>query len=72
MNLKAVISTFNETNPDELWLTFGTGSNLGIYLFMKLLLTRIPEFVLRTIPMFHAFIACDTVSACCGRGKKTA
>ena len=41
MNLKVVISTFNEINPDELWLTFGTVSNLGIhvYLSMKLLLT---------------------------------
>ena len=72
MNLKAVISTFNEINPDELWLTFGTGSNLGIYLSMKLLLTRIPEFVLCNFPMFHAFTACDTVSVCCGKGKKTA
>ena len=46
MNLKVVISTFNEINPDELWLLFGTESNLGIYLSMKLMLTQIPEFVL--------------------------
>ena len=25
-----------------------------------------------TVPMFHAFTGCDTVSAFCGRGKKTA
>ena len=72
MNLKVAISTFNEINPDELWQTFETGSNLGIYLSMKFLLTWILECMLHTFPMFHAFTACDTVSACCGRGKKTA
>ena len=30
MNLKVAISTFNNINPDELWLTFETESNLGI------------------------------------------
>ena len=54
MNLKVAISTFNEINPDELWLTIGTGSNL---VSMKLLLTWILEliFVLHTFPMIHAF-----------------
>ena len=28
--------------------------------------------IFATIPMFHAFSGCDTVSAFCGRGKKTA
>ena len=72
MNLKVAISTFNNITPDELWLTFETGSNLGIHLSMKLLLTWILGCVLRTFPMFRTFTACDTVSACCGRGKKTA
>ena len=71
MNLKVAISTFSNINPDELWLTFETGSNLGIYLSMKLLLTWILEFVLHTFPIFHTF-TCNTISACCGRGKKTA
>ena len=45
---------------------------LGIYLYMKLLLAWILKFVLRTLPMFHAFTGYDIVSAFCGRGKKTA
>ena len=72
MNLKVAISTFNEINPDELRLAFETGSTLGIYLSIKLLLTWILECVLPTFPMFHTFTACDTITAHCGRGKKTA
>ena len=41
--------TFSEIYLDELWLAFGTGSNvryLHIYISMKLLLTWMLEFVL--------------------------
>ena len=63
-----VISMFSETKPDELWLAFDTS---GVYPSMKLLLAWIPEFVLLFL-IFHAFTGYDTVSAFCGRGKKTA
>ena len=59
------ISTFNEINPDELWLAFGTAWTVH-------LLTNMDPRICGTIPMFQAFTGCDTVSAFCGRGKKTA
>ena len=45
---------------------------LGIYLSMKLLLANMDPRICATLPMFHAFTGCNTVSAYCGRGKKTA
>ena len=59
---------YSEAKPDELWLAFDTS---GTYQFMKLLLAWIPEFVLLFL-IFHSLTGCDTVSAFCGRGKKTA
>ena len=47
-----VISTFSEINPDELWLSFGTGSNFR-YISMKLLLKCILEFVLLSQCFMH-------------------
>ena len=65
------ISTFNEINPDELWLAFGTGSNFR-YIPIHEVVANMDPRVCATLPMFHAFTGCDTVSAFCGRGKKTA
>ena len=65
------ISTYSEINPDELWLAFGTGSNFRYIPIHKVVANMDPR-ICANLPMFHAFTGCDTVSAFCGRGKKTA
>ena len=66
-----VISTFNAINPDELWLAFGTGTKFR-YIPIHEVVTNMEPRICSTLPMFHAFTGCDTVSSFCGRGKKTA
>ena len=59
------------TSLTGLWVAFGTGKNYrvisahGIY-------AAIGVDKCLTLPMFHAFTGCDTVSSFSGRGKKTA
>ena len=65
------ISMFNEMNLEELWLAFGTGSNFRYIPIHEVVVSMDPR-VCATLPMFHAFTGCDTVSSFCGRGKKTA
>ena len=65
------ISTYSEINPDELWLAFGTGSNFR-YIPKHEVVANMDPRICANFPMFHAFTACDTVSAFCGRAKKTA
>ena len=64
------ISMFSETKPDELWLAFGTG--YFRYIPIHEVVASMDPRICATLPMFHAFTGCDTVSAFCGRGKKTA
>ena len=71
MNLKVAIYTFNEIDPNELWLVFGIGSNFR-YIPIHEVVANMDPRICATLPMFHAFTRCDTVSAFCGRGKKTA
>ena len=40
------IAMFNQINPDELWLAFGTGSNFVTFPSMKLLVEWTPRIVL--------------------------
>ena len=65
------ISTFNAINPDELWLAFGTGTKFR-YIPIHEVVTNMEPRICSTLPMFHAFTGCDTVSSFCGRVKKTA
>jgi len=65
------ISTFNEINLDELWLAFGTGSNFRYIPIHEVVVNMDPR-ICTTLPMFHAFTGCDTVSLFCGKGKKIA
>ena len=65
------IAMFRRINPDELWLSFGTGSNLQ-HIPIHEVAAEMNQQVCATLPIFHAFTGCDTVSAFCGRGKKTA
>jgi len=62
------ISTFKGINPDELWLAFSTGAKFQYIPIHEVVTPRICS----TLPMFHAFSRCDTVSSFNGRGKKTA
>ena len=64
-------STFNKINPDELWLAFGTGCDFR-YIPIHEVVANMDPRICATLPMFHVFTGCDTVSAFCGRGKKTA
>ena len=59
-------STFNEINPDELWLALYV-----IYVSIHEVVANMDPRICATLLMFHAFTGCDTVSAFCGKGKKT-
>ncbi len=65
------ISKFHEINPDELWMAFGTKANF-CYLPIHEVISGMDPKICKTLPVFHAFTGCDTVSAFGGRGKKTA
>jgi len=54
------IFMFNEIKLEELWLAFGTGSNFR-YIPIQVVVSMDPR-VCTTLPMFHAFTGCDTVS----------
>ena len=50
----------------ELWIAFGTGKHLRCIPAHDIATTLGGEKA-RTLPMFHAFKGCDTVSSCAGR-----
>ena len=64
------IALFNQINPDELWLAFGTGSIR--YIPIHEVISGMNPRNCAVLPVFHAFTGCDTVSSFGGRGKKTA
>ena len=65
------IAMFNQINPDELWMAFGTGSHFR-YIPIHGLAASLDSRISTTLHVFHAFTGCDTVSSFGGRGKKTA
>ena len=65
------MATFDQIQPDELWVSFGTGSNFRYIAVHELVATLSPRQCL-SLPVFHAITGCDTVSAFAGRGEKTA
>ena len=65
------IAIFNQINPDELWLVFGTGSHFR-YIPVHELVSGMDPRNCAVLPVFHAITGCDTVSSFGGRGKKTA
>ena len=65
------IAMFNQINPDELRLAFGTGSNF-YYIPVSEVVSGLDPRNCAVIPVFHAFTGCDTVSSFGGIGKKTA
>ena len=65
------VASFRKIAPDELWVAFGVGSSFRYIAVHEIVNTMNPTQCL-TLPVFHAFTGCDTVSAFAGRGKKTA
>lgn len=65
------VASFNKIAPDELWVAFGSGSSFRYIAVHQMVATMNPTQCL-TLPVFHAFTGCDTVSAFAGRGKRTA
>ena len=55
----------------EVWVATGTGSHLRYIAGHEISSSLGPEMS-KTLPVFHAFTGCDTVSCFAGRGKKTA
>lgn len=55
----------------ELWVIFGTGEHLRSYPIHDITHALGPEKS-KSLPMFHAFTGCDTVSCFSTKGKKTA
>jgi hypothetical protein len=65
------ISLFAQLEVEQLWIAFGKGKDfrwvsISIHDIAKTLGPRA-----RTLPFFHAFSGCDTVSAFTGKGKKS-
>ena len=66
-----VVVSFSKIAPDEFWVAFGVGSKFRYIPIHKMVSTINPTQCL-TLPVFHTFTGCDTISAFAGRGKKTA
>lgn len=65
------MASFSKRVPNELWVAFGVWSSFRYIAVHEMVATMNPTQCL-TLPVFHAFTGCDTVSAFTGRGKKTA
>ena len=65
------VASFSKAAPDELWIAFGVGSSFRYIAVHEMVATMSPTQCM-TLPVFHAFTGCGTVSAFAGRGKKTA
>ena len=61
------IAMIYQINPDELWLAFGTKAHFR-YIPIHEVINEMDPIVCKTLPAFHAFTECDTVSAFGGRG----
>lgn len=65
------IAMLNKVNPDELWFAIGTGSNFHS-ITIHVVASDTDLRICTTLPVFHAFAGCDTVSVFGSRGKMTA
>ena len=74
MNLKVVISTLHSMR--SILISCGWSLELdlmlGIYISIHEVVANMDAGICATLPMFHVFTGYNTVSAFCGRGKKTA
>ena len=67
--LVLAVASFDKIKPDELWVILGTISHLRKIAIHELMATMDSKYC-HSLPIFHAFTGCDTVSFS-GRGKKT-
>ena len=67
----AIASLHHLPKISELWLAFGTGKKFR-YISIHEIVDSLGDERSRSLPFFHAFTGCDTVSSFNGRGKKTA
>ena len=65
------VTSFSKIGPDELWIAFGAVSSFRCIAVHEIVSTMCPSECL-TLPVFHAYTGCDTVSTFAGRRKKTA
>ena len=68
--LVIAVAGFMKINPDEMWIALGTGASFR-YIAVHKLASNLDPRTCATLPFFHAFTGCDTVSSFAGRGKKT-
>ena len=68
--LVLAVALFDKIKPDELWIIIGKGSNLRCMAIHELMATMDPRYC-SSLPIVHAFTACDTVPSFSGRGNKT-
>ena len=64
------VSVFDDLGLEQLWITFRKGKDMRWLPIHTILAKLGPRS--KTLPFFHAFTGCDTVSAFVGKGKKTA
>ena len=65
------VSVIPSIDITELWVAFGTGRHLP-YIPVHSIALSLGAVKSKVLPMFHAYIGCDTVSFFANRGKKTA
>ena len=65
------VASFSKIALDELCVPFRVGSSFLYIAVHEMVPTTNPTQCL-TLPVFHAFTDCDTISSFAGRGKKTA
>ena len=65
------MASAHRLNITELWIAFGAGKNFRYLPAHEMAAALGPDSCV-ALPIFHAFIGCDTVSCFGGRGKRTA
>ncbi len=56
------VSTFSKIAPNEMWVAFGVKSSFQYIAIHEMVASMNPTQCL-TLPVFHAFTGCDTVSS---------
>ena len=65
------VTSAQRLNIFELWIAFGAGKGFRFLACHEIARALGPDQCI-TLPIFHAFTGCNTVSCFAGRGKRTA
>ena len=65
------VAAFAKLEIQELWIAFGTGKNFR-YIPIHEIAASLGPAKSQTLPIFHAYTGCDTVSSFATKGKKSA